>query len=342
MIFSRKTQIITGLSSDNLPVDALIAKGKPAILKGVVRDWPLVQQGLKSPQTAIDYLKTFYNGRPVVRFTAPAEINGKFFYNDDVSGLNFTSDQLGLDAFFDEITDSINTKTSPAFYIGSTSLDMYLPGLRDENDLPLANIIEAYHSPLASIWIGTKTCASAHYDFSNNIAGCMVGHRRFTIFPPDQIHNLYPGPLEPTPGGQVISMVDFQTPDFAKHPNFKDAIPAGEVAELEPGDLLFLPSMWWHQVEALDPFNVLINYWWNSVPDFIDTPQTTLLHALLSLRDRPDAEKQAWREVFEHYVFGDAECAGAHLPEQARGNLDAMDEMQARRLRALLLNRLNR
>ena len=142
---------------------------------------------------------------------------------------------------------------------------------------------------------------------SNNLACCMVGRRRFTLFPPDQIANLYPGPLEPTPGGQVVSMVDFRAPDFDRFPRFRDALDAAEVAELEPGDVLFYPAMWWHHVEALDPFNVMINYWWNASPAFMDTPMTTLLHALLSLRDRPEHEKAAWRALFDYYVFGPAD-----------------------------------
>jgi hypothetical protein len=86
----------------------------------------------------------------------------------------------------------------------------------------------------------------------------------------------------------------------------------------------------------------MINYWWNTSPAFMDTPQNTLLHALLSLRDRPEQEKRAWRAIFDYYVFGPAELAGAHLPEHARGNLGPMDEMRARQLRAYLLNRFNR
>jgi hypothetical protein len=86
----------------------------------------------------------------------------------------------------------------------------------------------------------------------------------------------------------------------------------------------------------------MINYWWNPVPAYVDTPETTLLHALLSLRDRPESEKRAWRAVFDYYVFGPADRAGAHLPEPARGSLAPIDETSARRLRAQLLNRLNR
>jgi hypothetical protein len=137
-------------------------------------------------------------------------------------------------------------------------------------------------------------------------------------------------------------MVDFRDPDFARYPRFREALASAEVAELEPGDALFYPAMWWHHVEALDAFNVMINYWWNVSPAFVDTPMTTLLHGILSLRDRPDQEKQAWRALFDYYVFGDPELPASHLPEHARGALAPLDETSARRLRAELLQRLNR
>ena len=86
----------------------------------------------------------------------------------------------------------------------------------------------------------------------------------------------------------------------------------------------------------------MINYWWNPVPAFIDTPQTTLLHALLSLRDRPETEKRAWRALFDYYVFGPADRAGAHLPEHAKGSLGPVDETKARRLRAQVTRKLQR
>jgi hypothetical protein len=137
-------------------------------------------------------------------------------------------------------------------------------------------------------------------------------------------------------------MVDFRDPNFEHFPRFHDALAAGEVAELEPGDALFYPAMWWHHVEALDRFNVMINYWWNTSPAFVDTPMTTLLHAILSLRDRPEQEKQAWRGLFGYYVFGNPALPAEHLPDHAQGILAPLEETAARRLRAELLQRLNR
>lgn len=338
----RKTQVLTGVSPDKIPYGELLEAQQPVILKGLARDWPLVREGLTSADRAMDYLLSFYSGKPVVGYTGAPEIKGRYFYNEDATSLNFSADQVLLSEYLDRVRAHVNDAQAPSFYVGSTDVDAYLPGLRAENDLALNHKMFRDNRPVVSIWIGNRTIASAHYDMSNNIACCMVGRRRFTLFPPEQVHNLYPGPLELTPGGQVVSMVDFSAPDFERYPRFKEALAAGQVADLEPGDVLFYPAMWWHHVEALDAFNVMINYWWNTSPAFIDTPMNTLLHGILSLRDRPEPEKQAWKQLFDYYIFGPAERAAAHLPEQARGLLGPMDDIKARRLRALLLNRLNR
>ncbi|WP_288129897.1 cupin-like domain-containing protein [Microbulbifer sp.] len=339
-LIARKTRIIEGVEPHNIPFEELVAEGKPAVIKGVASDWPLAC--VDSPQQAASYLKSYYRGRRVTAFTARPELRGRFGYTDDATQLDFDSDQGDLGEYLDRILAHIDDPAAPSFYIGSTDVDLFLPGFRAENDLMLDHDMFTANPPMVSVWIGNRTTALAHHDLSHNMACCLIGRRRFTLFPPEQVANLYPGPLEPTPGGQVVTMANISAPDFERFPGLREALDAGEVAELEPGDVLYFPAMWWHQVDALDTFNVMVNYWWNLVPDFMDTPQNTLLHALLSLRDRPEAEKRAWRAMFDYYVFGPAERAGEHLPETARGNLAPLDEFKARRLRALLLRRLNR
>jgi hypothetical protein len=337
-----KTRGLHGIAPDAIPFDDLMAGQEPVVLKGLARDWPLVREGLISYAAAMAYLKDFYQGRPVTGFTGEPEIKGRFFYTDDVSGFNFRAERVRLDEVLDKLAAHMDDPAPPSFYIGSTDLDLYLPGMREQNSLMLTHPMFTTQPYLASIWIGNRTIATAHHDMSHNIAVCAAGRRRFTLFPPEQVANLYPGPLEPTPGGQVVSMVDFRDPDYDRYPRFRDAVANAQVADLEPGDVLFYPALWWHHVEALEPFNILVNYWWNTAPAFMDTPQNTLLHAMLSLRDRSDAEKQAWRAMFDYYIFGPADQAGAHLPADARGILGPLDDMKARRLRAMLLNKLNR
>jgi hypothetical protein len=339
---ARHTRVIEGAQASSVPVAELIAEGRPAILRGIARHLPLVAAGLQGADAAIGWLKQFDGGRPVTAYVGDPAIGGRFGYTEDCTALNFARERGSLSGYLDQLLASLDDPDARAIYIGSTDIDLYLPGLRAQAALPFGDPQLAAHPPLVSIWIGNRTTASAHYDMSNNIAVTLVGRRRFTLFPPDQAANLYPGPFDLTPAGQVVSMVDFDAPDLARHPGFAEALAAAEVAEMEPGDALIYPALWWHQVEALDPFNAMINYWWNTSPGFVDTPQTTLLHALLSLRDRPEHEKQGWKALFDYYVFGDAGRAGAHLPEHARGPLGPLDEMKARRLRADLLNRLNR
>lgn len=338
----RSTYELEGVRPGEVRLDELLDAQRPTIFRGIARDWPLVRKGLESPRGLIADLKARDSGRPVVGFTGAPEIQGRFFYDEGLTSLNFRAEPVRLDAFLDRIAEGLDDPTGPSLYIGSTDIDSYLPGLRAENDLGLDAAAFGGAAPTVSIWIGNRTVAAAHYDMSNNIACCVAGRRRFTLFPPDQVANLYPGPLEPTPGGQVVSLVDIRAPDFERFPRFREARAAAQTAELEPGDVLVYPALWWHQVEALEAFNVLVNYWWNPSPRFIDTPQTTLLHGLLSLRDRPEHEKQAWKALFDFYVFGPAERAREQLPEPAQGPLAPLDEMKARRLRAQLLNRLNR
>ncbi len=317
---------------------ALVAGGQPVVVRGLVAGWPLVAAGRAGPQAAVDYLLRFYNGRPGAGYTAAADRGGRYFYDETLTRLDFDAERVALDDYLARMLAATGEDGAPSFYIGSTDLDQFFPGLTTANPLARADATRV----LRSIWIGTRTTAQAHYDMANNIACCAVGRRRFTLFPPDQVAHLYPGPLEPTPGGQVVSLVDFRAPDLARFPDFVKAVAAAQVAELGPGDAVVYPALWWHHVEALDAFNVLVNYWWNDAPAFMDTPMNTLLHALLSLRDRPAAEKDAWRAMFDYYVFGEAGRAAAHLPVAARGPLAPLDEVAARRLRAELLRKLNR
>lgn len=339
MKVSNEARALEGCEPDQLPLEQLLSVGRPTVLKGLVRDWGLVRAGLRSVDEAMSYLRSFDNGKILSASFAGPEARGRLFYNDDFTNLNFEARRVKMAEVLDQIRAHLDETNGPTIYIGSTIVDSYLPGFRKDNDLGFA-VLNVDAPP--AIWIGNRTIASCHYDAPNNIACCAVGRRRFTMFPPDQIGNLYPGPMDPTPGGQAISLVDFADPDLTRFPRFRDAIAAGCSAVLEPGDAIFIPSMWWHHVEGLSPFNTLVNYWWTTSPDFVPTPLNALYHAMWSIRDRPAAEKEAWRAVFEYYVFGPSTGAAEHIPEQARGVLGPIDDKQARFIRAMLINKLNR
>lgn len=327
---------VAGLRPADLGPD-ILASTEPLLLRGLVADWPVVQAARRGPQAAIDYLRRWYVDATVNAMLGAPDIGGRFFYNEALDGFNFQPMRVRLDAVLGELEKHLATPTPPAIYVGSTTIDGALPGFRAENDVDLGP-----RDPLASIWIGNRTRIAAHYDLPDNLACIAAGHRRFTVFPPGQQHNLYVGPIDLTPAGQPISLVDFSNPDLARFPRFAEALEHAQVAEMEPGDAIFVPSMWWHHVEALDGFNVLVNYWWRQSPDWMDTPNNALMHALMTVRDLPPAQRAAWAELFRHYVFEASDDTAAHIPPAARGLLAPFDDNAARMVRAQLLKRLNR
>jgi hypothetical protein len=327
---------VRGLTPETL-TDEILASTEPLLLRGLVSSWPATQAGVRGAADADAYLRRWYRDATVNAMLGTPEIEGRFFYNEQVNGFNFFSTRARLDAVLAEMRDHENDAQPPAIYVGSTTIDTCLPGFRGENDLRLDG-----RDALASIWIGNRSRIAAHYDLPDNIACVVMGHRRFTLFPPEQLANLYVGPLDFNPAGQAISMVDFHKPDFERYPRFAEALRHAQVAEMEPGDALFIPSMWWHHVEALDSFNVLVNYWWRQSPDYMDTPTNALMLALLTMRELPPAQRKAWQEVFRHYIFEADEQTVAHLPADARYALAPLTGDGARVLRGQLLKRINR
>lgn len=286
---------------------------QPAVLRGFVRDWPAVAAGLSSPQTMADYLRNFDIGSQVESFVGAPEINGRFFYTPDLKQLNFrrTRDPFAL-ALARQLAE-LDNPNPPALYMGSTSIAAILPAFlqHNRNSVLSANVIP-------NIWIGNRSTIAPHFDMSDNIACVLSGQRRFTLFPPEQVSNLYIGPIDFTPAGQPASLVNLAAPDLEQFPRFSQALATAQVATLEPGDAIYIPTMWWHGVEALANFNVLVNYWWNPSYALQGSPFACLVHALLTIRSIPAERREAWRAIFNHYIFDADETTHAHLPPESR------------------------
>ena len=309
---------------------------KPFVVRGLVANWPLVEAGKKSGREARDYLlRKRRNALFTVSIGQPGA-GGRLFY-DDAMEMNFQMARAKLPEIFAQVDAAEGQAEPPAIYLASIDVHDYFDGLHEENHVDLGD-----RSCIASIWMGTETRIAAHNDFPHNLACVAVGRRRFTLFPPEQFRNLYLGPVDNTPAGRAVSMVDLHKPDLAAHPNFREALRHASVAELEPGDAIYIPSMWYHHVEGLDPFNVLVNYWWRETPRWLGQPQDALNYAMMAIRDLPEHEKAHWRDLFEHYVFANGDDVTAHIPEAARSVLAPLTPESAARIRAYLLRQLSK
>lgn len=321
--------------ADTAALDRLLREAKaPFVVRGLVADWPLVQAAEQSSQAARDYLVRHHRDIPFTVSVGQAGSGGRLFY-DDAMAMNFATVRAKLPDILAEM-GRVEQSTDPRpIYLASIDMRGFFEGLDEANRVDLGS-----REPLASIWIGTRTRIAAHNDLPANLACVAAGRRRFTLFPPEQFANLHLGPLDNTPAGRAVSMVDFSAPDFDHHPRFAEALAHAQVAELGPGDAIHIPSLWWHHVEGLAPFNILVNYWWRDQQRWLGQPQDALHHAILAIRDLPDDQKAHWRAVFDYYVFTNDDAVTAHIPEGGRGVLDPLTADSAGRLRSFLLRQL--
>ncbi|MFT4077119.1 MAG: cupin-like domain-containing protein [Asticcacaulis sp.] len=286
--------------------------GQPVILKGIVTQWPAVRAAHDSSKALGDYLRQFDSGKEANVSVARKELKGQFFYNEDLTGLNYQTHRGTLSFIVGWCLSHMGQTESESVYLQAQPVDQFAPGLAAELAMPL---LDAAVRP--RLWIGNTLRTQTHFDYTSNIAVHVAGEKVFTLFPPDQTANLYPGPLDRSPAGVPISMASLEAPDAQRYPHLDEAQAHALTARLSPGDGLFIPPLWWHHVQTTGPLNMLVNYWWNDArPDLVD-PIAALHIAGLAFRSMPEGQRKAWREMMDYFVF-DGDPTG-HLPKHVRG-----------------------
>lgn len=312
--------------------------GQPAVLRGAAANWPAVAAAKESSGSLDAYLRRFSGDRPVAAIIGPPEIKGRFFYTEDFRSLNFQRGMSPFNSFLDRLQRDRDNPNPFAIAVQSEEIPTLLPGFEIENH---TDLVDARVTPRA--WIGNRISVATHYDLMENIGIVVAGRRRFTLFPPEQLKNLYVGPFELTPAGTPVSIVDPHNPDLQRFPKFAEALKHGQVAELDPGDAIYIPFHWWHGVDSLEPVNLFVNYWWNDgARADAGNPYDALLHALYAIKTLPADQRAVWRTVFDHYVFALNNDPIDHLPQNAQGMLGDQSPEQLARMRATLRQLLQR
>jgi hypothetical protein len=309
---------------------------RPVVIRGLVSDWPVVQAARESPSRFKDYLAAFdIGGRVEADFGDPA-IRGTYYYGPGLNGFNFERRAMKLLEVMQAMMESLHRPDAQSVYLGSMPTAEWLPGFAAAHPLPLVG-------PAAKprIWLGTRSNVSCHYDGLDNLACVVAGRRRFTLFAPELISRLYVGPIDNTMAGQPVSLAaSADRPGEDAYPLFEEIRDQALRTELEAGDALYLPKLWWHQVESLAPFNGLVNYWWDAFSAGPDAPETGLLLAMITIAERPPAERRAWRAFFDHYVFRPNGHPLAHLPPEQHGLLGPLKDGNCAKLRARVMRML--
>ncbi|HTC51748.1 MAG TPA: cupin-like domain-containing protein [Steroidobacteraceae bacterium] len=313
----------------------VVAGCQPVILRGLINDWPVVRAAQGSPRALMSYLSAFDAGVRVEVFFGDPAIAGKYYYGEGLKGFNFERRMMSFREALQAILDAVEAPGVKSVYAGSLPCKECLPGFAPDNPMPL---LAPETSP--RIWLGTASNVSSHYDTFDNLACVVAGRRRFTLYAPELIGRLYVGPIDRTMAGPPVSLAASSAPDDERFPLFREVRDQAWVCELEAGDALYLPKLWWHQVESLAPLNGLVNYWWDALAAGPDSPYTSLLLAMITIAERPAAERQAWKAFFEHYVFRSNGHPLAHLPAEERGVLGPLKPDNYANIRARVMQLL--
>ena len=148
------------------------------------------------------------------------------------------------------------------------------------------------------IWLGTALNVSSHYDTFDNLACVIAGRRRFTLYAPELIGRLYVGPIDRTMAGPPVSLAASSAPDDARFPLFREVRDQAWVCELGPGDALYLPKLWWHQVESLAPSTASSTTGGTRFAAGPDSPYTSLLLAMITIAERPPGGAPGLEGIF--------------------------------------------
>lgn len=161
-------------------------------------------------------------------------------------GFSENSQVLTLREFID-LTFGPQRDDSTYYYCDGKPMDADFPELLEDVEFP--PFMSGLRAPRAFVWIGREgTNTTLHYDNRFNLLVMVKGVKRVLLFSPDQTPDLYPYPVHAT--SPNLSRLSLQQLDYQRFPRAK-RIKALE-GVLQPGDMLFMPCAWWHEVHTLE------------------------------------------------------------------------------------------
>jgi hypothetical protein len=181
--------VLEGVTRERFEAEVVPA-GRPVILRGLVRDWPIVAAARVSDPALADYLNGFPAHKTVQSWFGPPGIEGRFGYSDDLTGFNHERRVLRLDELLAYMLRARDDPAAHTAYAGGVPVGPTVPDLLPHLPMPL---LEAGREMLVSLWLGGRSRTAAHWDVPQNLACVVAGRRRFTLLPTEQVANLYVG-----------------------------------------------------------------------------------------------------------------------------------------------------
>ena len=220
-----------------------MARSRPVVIRGGIKDWPAFRDW--SPEVLAEKV----GGNEVLVQQSPTAIFG---LDPELGGPRYQEITTTLGEY---VRNMMNVDEGDVrYYVQRANIPERLPELMEDFSLP--SYVEAAKVYLINLWLGPAgNVTTLHYDTPNNFLAHVRGRKRLKMFSPWEARRLYPCRSK----AYNMSQVNIDDPDLKKFPRFRDA-QMYEV-EIEAGDLLFIPTYWWHQVYS-ETAGISVNIWW--------------------------------------------------------------------------------
>lgn len=239
-----------------------VLPSRPAVLRGLVtpEGWAPMRDFRD-----FDYLRRRCGHRKVlVKSLAVDDTHGRPVFVSDPEL------RLPLLAFLDAVEHAETHGARCPFYLGKVALRQELPELDDDLRTAGASPIDALASCFGALqphglftYFGCdRNVTATHFDPSENMMLCLYGTKRLWLYPPSDVHHLYP--VAKKDGSRSAA------PPFQRYEELPERLRATfpETAHARPievnlvaGDILYLPACWWHCVEGSRERNMIVNWW---------------------------------------------------------------------------------
>jgi lysine-specific demethylase 8 len=262
-----------------------VAERVPVIFRNAAADWPCVRRWTPA------YLRSRLADKVVKATYTPQRR-----YRPDPERGHYAPHDM-LDLPFCEFMDNICSESDDAsYYLHRQNLEQQFPELR--GDIRVPNYLSGAAMLMVSLWMGPAgSVTPIHHDFTDNLFVQAQGRKRVILYHPEPEGAFYRSPFQWTNGRSswhVSRVGSTDHVDLDAHPQFQQAR-AYEVV-VEPGDILFIPNFYWHEVHSIDTPSISLSYWWD------ERSLSEIEVAIAKLTDFVvfyDAQPLEWRSMIE-------------------------------------------
>lgn len=198
--------------------------GHPVVVEQLTANWPACEKW------SVDYLKQTVGDHIVPLYDSRRSYGRKHQHA--------ASTEMRLDEYMDLLQAGENNLRM-FFY----DIMAHAPELKKDFRWPDIGLTLFKRLPVLFVGgAGAKVQMHTDIDLADILLSHFGGKKRVVMFPPDQTKYMYRVPYS----FSSLADIDYDNPDFEQFPALKNL--SGEVAALNHGDVLYIPSGWWHYV----------------------------------------------------------------------------------------------